>query len=1083
MIPAFAQEDVTEDQSATEQTVAVRKRPQPKGPQYPMMEIKGKVLDAATNAPLAGVQVQTLGNNRYTAMTEEDGNFVISVPTFETSLFVHSPEYMSEQVAIDKHGPMLIKMHSDRFRPMYNNGTNILASNSFTELNTTSKTIEPDIQATLGADVRTIGRSGEPGAGAAMFIRGINSLNADVQPLIVVDGVIQDMQTTRESLHQGDYMNLFVNINPEDIDKVEVLKNGTAIYGAKGGNGVILITTKRGHSMATRIDANVGVGLELVPKLPSMMNADQFRIYATEMLGTYPKISENTTIFNFLRDVQNNNPYYNKYHNNTDWTKEVYHNALTQNYNINVQGGDNIGMYNLSLGYTDAKSTARENGFNRLNVRFNTDISITRKLYTRFDMSFTKFNRNVLDDGVPESFSEGTITSPTFLSLIKSPFLNPYKYMTTTGELSSTLEDPDDFVSGLNSDLTLANPKAILANGTAVNKNRVENTFFNATIAPTYEFNSNLKLTEVFSYTLNRNSQRYYRPVGGVPTFLINGIGRVQSRSVSLFSKEISVQSDTRLNFEKHLGAHFLKALVGFRYNIFEFDNSIPEGQYQSAGNDKTPNISNSMDYKAISGTDDAWKSIDTYAQIDWNYRNRYFLQGTLDFEANSRFGSDSGTKLFGVSWAVFPGIQGGWVLTNEDWFPKKVAVNYLQLHVGYDVSGNDGISNYAARTSFNVVRFLGNTGVGAQLNNIGNEKIKWEKTGKFNVGFRGNFFNNRVSVIFDTYLNKTTNLLTLKSFDKPLAGINNYWSNGGSLENRGFEATVTSKVIDKKNVKWEVGASMGHYNNEIKSLPNDQYIYLNGEKTAKGYTSSIYGTDNIATIVGQSVGVFYGYKTAGVFSTDAEASAAGNNGYLYMLDATGAKQYFRSGDVHFVDINNDGIISEADKTIIGNPNPDIYGNIFTNFTWKHLTLHLGFNYSLGNDVYNYQRSILEGGKNFYNQTTAMTNRWRYEGQVTNIPRISYADEIGNSRFSDRWIEDGSYLRLKTLRLTYNVPVHLSWLQGLAIWGEATNLFTLTHYLGSDPEFSISNSVLYQGIDAGNIAAGRAFTLGMRINL
>jgi len=280
-----------------------------------------------------------------------------------------------------------------------------------------------------------------------------------------------------------------------------------------------------------------------------------------------------------------------------------------------------------------------------------------------------------------------------------------------------------------------------------------------------------------------------------------------------------------------------------------------------------------------------------------------------------------------------------------------------------------------------------------------------------------------------------------------------------------------------------EIGASAGHYKNKVKTLPNDSKLYLDGSLSAQGYTSSIYGTDNIATIIGQPVGVFYGYRTKGVFATDAEAKAAGNGGYLYQLDATGAPQYFKAGDVHFEDLNGDGIIGEADKTIIGDPNPDIYGNIFANVSWKDFTLFIGFNYSLGNDIFNYQRSILEGGSNFYNQTTAMTNRWRTEGQQTDIPRITYGDPMGNSRFSDRWIEDGSYLRLKTLRLSYKVPVSYSWLQGLSVWAEANNLFTLTHYLGNDPEFSVSNSVLYQGIDAGNVALSRTFTVGMRINL
>ena len=180
---------------------------------------------------------------------------------------------------------------------------------------------------------------------------------------------------------------------------------------------------------------------------------------------------------------------------------------------------------------------------------------------------------------------------------------------------------------------------------------------------------------------------------------------------------------------------------------------------------------------------------------------------------------------------------------------------------------------------------------------------------------------NNRVGINLDVFFNRTNNLLTLKSFDSPVSGINNYWSNGGSLRNRGFEATVTAKPINSKDLKMEVGASVGHYNNEIKSLPNNNTLYVNGEKTAQGYTSSIYGTDNIATIVGQSVGVFYGYKTLGVFSTDAQAKAAGDKGYLYMLSSTGEKQYYKAGDVHFVDIDGNGVINEADKTIIGNPN------------------------------------------------------------------------------------------------------------------------------------------------------------------
>ena len=1080
-MPALAQDDATEGDEAK----VVKKAPAKKMPSYPMMEVKGVCIDAVTKAPLSGILVKTLNNANYTAMTEENGEFVIKMPTFATALYVHAPQYLSQQVAVGAEGQVLrIEMMPDKFQTMYTDGTNITAQATQKITNTTSQTIETDIEGLMGADVRAITRSGGPGYGAAMFIRGLNSLNANAQPLIVVDGIVQDMQQTRTALHYGDYNNLMLNINPEDIENVTIMKNATALYGAKGGNGVILIETKRGHSMATRIDANVGVGVTLKPRTPSMMDASQYRVYASEMLGTYPDIQNYTdpNTFKFLIDDPSKF-YYATYHNETDWKKEVYRTALTQNYNINVQGGDNIGMYNLSLGYTDGKSTAKENGFNRLNVRFNTDISIAKRLTTRFDMSYSKINRDVFDNGAPADFTQGVVSSPTFLALIKSPFLNPYTYNNVTRQLSSTLADADDYLTVLDGDLSLGNPTALLENGKAINKNRVELTHFNAVIAPRVDLGRNFFITETFSYTLDRISQRYYRPLGGMPTFLIEGLGRVQNKAMSMFSKETIISSDTRMEWKKQMAANFISVYAGLRFNSFSYDDNEPQGQYSSAGNDKTPNISKNMDFIEATGVNDQWRSLTWYANADYNYRNRYFAQVTLAMEGNSRFGKQaSGVKIAGVKWGIFPSVQLGWVMSNESWFPKTNAWNYMQIRAGWDLSGNDDINNYAARTSFGISKYLYKS-TAAQLNNIGNEEITWEQTRKVNLGLKTYLFANRVGIDFNYFMNHTSNLLTLKHFDNPIAGINNYWSNGGSLDNRGFELTVTGKPLVAKNVTIELGASVGHYKNKVKSLPDNTTIYLDGAKTAQGYTSSLYGDNNIATIVGQPLGMFYGYRTKGVFATDADARAAGKNGYLYMVDNTGAHQEFKAGDVFFDDINGDGVISEADKTIIGNPNPDIYGNIFANVNLQNFNLYIGFNYSLGNDVFNYQRSVLEGGSNFYNQTTAMTNRWRTEQQQTSVPRISYGDPMGNSRFSDRWIEDGSYLRLKTVRLTYKVPVSLDWLQGLSVWAEGNNLFTLTKYLGNDPESSANNGVLYQGIDPGNIALGRAFTLGLKINL
>lgn len=1071
---AFAQTE--NDGEEVEMTINKPTRQREVKDNFATTMLHGVVVDQVSKKPLAGIQLKVLGYDRYSAMTGADGKFTIKVPEFATTLFVHSPSFMSQQVAInakDTEKEIKVLMMQEKFRPMYGEGTIYTAQAGF-NADAKDVTIESDIENILGADVRTVTRSAAPGIGASMFVRGLSSINANAQPLIVVDGVEQDMQQNRLSLHSGQINNILANIAPEDIASVKVLKNATALYGARGGNGVILITTKRGKSMATRIDANISAGVSLVPQLPTMMNASQYRNYATEILGTVPEnINRDTPIsFRFLNDNPNNY-YYHTYHNDTDWTDYVYDTAMTQNYNINVQGGDDIGMYNLSVGYVKAESTAKNNDFDRMNVRFNTDISILYNLTTKFDISISRTNSKVFDDGAMEDLSAGAITSPTFLSLIKAPIVSPYQYNAIVGGFTSLLCDYDDIYSQLGSGYGLANPVAILNNANGDNKNKAENTYFNVRVEPTWTINNNLSLTSMFSYTLDRNSQRYHRPFVGVPSFEISNLGTVTSMAASLFSKEINVVSDTHIDWKHQYGKHNLAAFGGFKYTYFSFDDNNLKTEYNSTTNDKNPALSASSGYQHIKGNNDVWKNLQWYGNVDYNYMNRYFATVSLSAEANSRFGAKSGDlDLCGVAWALFPSVQLGWVMTNESWFPKNAGINYLRVNAGYDMSGNDDISNYAARTSLSAVRFNYNA-IGLQLTNIGNDEIKWETNHKFNVGLQAYMLNNRLGVDFNYYVNKTKDLLTLQTFKNPIGGINNYWTNGGEIKNEGFELSVTAKPVVTRNWNVEVGASVGHYANKVTKLPDGDY------------TSSVYGDNNILTSVGNPVGLFYGYKTAGVLATDAEAKAAGKDGYLYMEDNAGLRNDFKAGDVHFIDQNNDGKISELDKVVIGDPNPDIYGNIFATINYKNLTLTMGWNYSLGNDVYNYQRSILNSGSTFYNQQVAEVAHWRYEGQQTDLPRLAYGDPMGNNRFSDRWIEDGSYLRLKTLNLSYKVPVPGSWtwLQGLTVWAQANNLLTFTKYLGSDPEFSIGNGVLYQGIDCGNIAQGRSFQCGVKINL
>lgn len=1086
-----------------------------KAPQYKMKEISGKVLDAATKKPLGGVKVQALNNRYYTAMTDDDGNYTIRVPEFVAVLFINQQEFNPAQISIKGATVPTVYLTSGMRSDFFYDGTSLNNNQKMIVDEPNALTIEEEIEKSLSGSVRTINRGGLPAQGAAMFINGLNSLNANAQPLVIVDGIMLDMQYDRTTLHQGFVNNLFNVIDPDDVKSVEVIKNGTALYGAKGANGVLVINTKRGSSMATRINVRAYGGFQTAPSQTKMMNASQYRNYFSELLSTQPEtsIGSNKTI-NFLNEDKNYF-YYDLYHNETDWQKDLYHDVFTQNYKVSVDGGDDVAMYHLSLGYSQADANSKDNDFNRLSIRFNSDINMFKNFVTGIDFSYVRNAYNLRDNGWAQDYSTSNISSPNVLGLIQTPFISPYAYYVrsegnnTLGlvhsnsvyagkDNSSSSSNPNPFVfaTGYGFD-ALANPYWILENGQGDNKNYQEQTQFNINLSPNYKVNRYLTIKDRFSYNLNRNNEKYYLPKYGTPSKEVEGLGGVTSAVKTFFGKETTIYNEFNVDWHRTFQSHDIHLLGGFRYMNYSYSESYVSGYNNDQ--DKMPNMSYSLQYKSYGGANDTWNNLGYYVNAEYNYQNRYFLTGNVAMDASSRFGkeADNSLKLFGVAWGLFPSLQAAWVVSSEKWF-KVPFVDYLKITAGYEMSGNDNLDYYSTRTYFENTQFM-DKATALVLSNIQNPKLKWETTKRFNFGVQTSLFHNRLNLAVEVFKSKTTDLLTKKSVSD-ITGLSTMWSNDGALENKGVDLNVNAMIIQNKNFRWQAGFSIGHYKNEITQLPSGSLNTLKSYsltedgshdvlQTINGYTSSIYGTNNILTAVGHAAGVFYGYKTAGVFSTDAEAKEAGKYGYLrYPTGLIGEKSYrnFKAGDVHFVDQNGDGWINEADMVVIGDPNPDIYGNIYTSLSWKGLSLDINFKYSLGNDVYNYQRSQLESGNTSWNQTTAVVNRWRYQGQVTDVPRVMdvNSDEwVNNERFSDRWIEDGSYLKLKNVRLTYKIPVNFSWLLGLSVWGECNNVFTITKYTGSDPEFSCGNSVLYQGIDAGYLPSSRNFNLGVTINL
>lgn len=1030
-----------------------------KGDEENTVVVTGVVTDAALGTPMAGVKVTAYNNALHSAMTREDGSFQIKVPEYVTSLTFALEGCNTTVCALaGRTEGVDVKMYSDAFSEIYSTKTVASASVKANVSGLSDNlSIDNQIQQNMQGSLLATFRSGQLAVGASYLIDGISSLNINTQPLIVLDGILLDMGYNNTTMHDGYYSNLLANIQVEDIESVEVLKNGYGIYGAKGANGVIIINTKRNKSMATKIDLNISGNYQTMPKLPEMMNASQYRTYASELLGTTGTTLKN---FKFLQSDPDY-MYYNMYHQDTDWSEVAYREAFVQNYNVNVQGGDDIANYNLSVGYAFGDGILEQSDFSRFSLRLNSDIILSEKLNLRFDASYSDITRDMRDDGAPDDIDNTMISAPGFLALAKSPFLSPYAF-DYFGKVSNYLATEDDYLKEvLGNDVSLANPLSILENGDGLNKNYFGNRFITLAVTPEWKVNRYLSVYEHFTYTLANSDENYYIPLNGTPNFKIEGIGMVENKAAAMNAKQDGFMSNTYFKYAKRFQKHDLNVQGGVRY----INNSLYQTSMMgyNSGNDKTPNMSSSLKYKKTTGADTKDVSITWWAQGNYNLAEKYYLSASVGMQASSRFGDSvgSGVKI-AVPWGIFPSVSAAWVASNEKWFNVDF-IDHLKLNVGFDMTGNDNYDNAASKTYFSPVKVLQMSGIA--MANIGNNSLQWETTNKLTAGISMAMFDNRVNLSANVFKSKTDNLLSISALSF-LTGLETSWTNGGSLENAGFDASLGVKLVNTNLVKWEAGAGIGHYKNEITALPIETVDY------------NAYGA-TIRSQVGNPVGVFYGYRTNGVFSTSEEAI----NSKLHMVDAAGISTPFEAGDMIFTDKNGDTVINEKDMYIIGDPNPDFYGRLYTNLNIKHFTLSASFAYQLGGDIYNYQRMLLESGSRFMNQTVAMTNHWTAEGQQTSVPRAVFGDPNGNARFSDRWIEDGSYLKLKNVTLSYNIPIASTYLQGLTIWGAANNLFTITDYLGSDPEFSTSNNILMRGIDRGLAPQTANFSLGLKINL
>ena len=481
-------------------------------------------------------------------------------------------------------------------------------------------------------------------------------------------------------------------------------------------------------------------------------------------------------------------------------------------------------------------------------------------------------------EGLVSDFNLSSLASPSFLALAKSPFLAPYDFA-TNGSITSFISDADTYMDEiLGTKASVANPTAILEYGEANNKNHSDCTMINLAIAPKWQPTKNFFLTNRFSYTMQSFDEAYYTPIKGMPTYRAEGSqAATQNSKYSLYSKHNAVFNDFRADWLiLPDGNHHLDLFGGFRFMSDSFTSSYLIGD--NTGNDKTPNNSSSQSNKVTRGVDLSWKSLTYYANVDYNYQEKYYLQGQVAFESSSRFGKETkaGIKLFGVPWGIFPSIQGSWVISNENWFQPNKGVNMLKVNVGFESVGNDGLDNSATLTYMSTNALLNNQATSIGLTNIGSPELRWETTNRLNAGIEGNFLNNRLNVKFNYFYAKTSNLIALGTLAY-VAGLTDYtyYTNDGALKNQGFDFAFNAKIVDQKNFKFDLGASVGHYKNKLTRLPEGR----------SSFTTNMYGA-TILSEVGRSAGVFYGLKTDGVYATSDAAAADGK----YILDEKNSK-------------------------------------------------------------------------------------------------------------------------------------------------------------------------------------------------
>jgi TonB-linked SusC/RagA family outer membrane protein len=1020
--------------------------------------ITGTVVDE-NKMPLPGASILVKGLN-IGSSTDFDGNFSLNVPETGEVLVVSYLGYMTKELVISKNLTFNIQLDIDTNTldeiVVVGYGTqrksDITGSVTSVKVDAIAVAQNSTIDALLqgrAAGVQVTQNAGSPGSGVSVKIRGASSLRGNNEPLYVIDGVIISSAGEDASNASADANSLeetqngLNGINPRDIESIEVLKDAsaTAIYGSRGANGVILITTKKGKSGKTSIQAYVNTSVSEITERYDILDALGYANYQNEALavnGGDPRFSIiGDDIFPIAADGTVSDTAAEQH----NWHDEIYKQGFSRSAGASFSGGTEKGNFYASVGYNDqggiVENSRLKNG--NFSINLNQDLSDKLTINTKLNAFYSTGNFAQDGDraGGQRSFVGNILRYPTLV---------------TNG---GTFDNED----GISSPFTWVNDF----------QDTSEESRFIGSLALTYKFNiKGLKYKlQAGGNIRNKERRRFY----GLTTF--QGSSTNGSLSISNLESK-SYQINNLLTYNRTFNKkHRINAVIGMTYDVRDIKNTlyaVNDFSTTEFGVDQPiygQQISRPLDVLPLKS-----QLLSYLSRVNYSFDNKYIITGTFRADGSSKFSKEN-------RYSYFPSFSLAWRANNENFLKNSDTINDLKFRIGWGMTGNQGISAYQTFANYGPTLY-GNLDEGTSIGfvplNVSNPNLKWETTKQLNFGLDFGLWKNRVTGTLDIYDKQTDDLLLNQPLG-PSSGFTSLLVNRGSINNKGVELTLSGTLINKNDFSIDLGGNIAFNKSKIQNLGgSSEDIYINGTLENRVF----YRGQNISTgnyfrapanifMEGEQIGLFYGYETDGIYQTEDDITVSGA----------------QAGDVRIVDQDGDDTITEADRTLIGNPNPDfVYGG-YLNMNYKRLSLSVQINGVYGNEIVNgnlIQLGTAEG-RTANVLSEAYNNAWRPDAQSNSYPRVGYLGESGSPAITDRIIEDGSFLRISNITLGYDIPVEKTTVFSSAnVYVSGMNLFTFTDYSGYNPEITnFMNNGNVVGVDWNGFPNAQTIMLGLNL--